>query len=275
MSAALELCGQNHSFDLLLAQKYGIVEAILLHNFLHWIGFNKRAGRNFHEGKTWTYQSRKEMAAHFPYMDDDTIRRACERLIERGVIITGNFNKSRMDKTLWYAFANEKAWGLDDETQKMFTKGINATSKGVNATSYGVNATPIPNTIPNTRSNDDDDRDKKLSDEIGSLTVIKTDGTVQSMKIEDIFKHFLKHPYSTETVKEAIRRVKKNPNNINNVLKYLESVCATIEREKSDTVSQPKKGDKKIKKKTQEVIEEETINFEEYLKKNNLRMPDL
>lgn len=97
----------HHSFDIHLAEKYGVHEAILIHHFQYWISFNQKMKRNFLEERTWTYQTRAEILAHFPYMTDKMLRGALTRLEKQGVIIKGNFNKSRFDSTTWFAFQDE------------------------------------------------------------------------------------------------------------------------------------------------------------------------
>ena len=55
----------HHSFDVYLAEQYGIHEAILIHHFQHWIMVNKNLKRNFRDERTWTYQTLQDIAAHF------------------------------------------------------------------------------------------------------------------------------------------------------------------------------------------------------------------
>ena len=98
----------HHSFDIHLAESYGIECAILIHHFQHWIEINLRMKRNFHEGRTWMYDTLEEIAAHFPYWNRDKVYRIIQKLEELGVIVKGNFNKNKFDKTLWYAFVIEE-----------------------------------------------------------------------------------------------------------------------------------------------------------------------
>ncbi|MBW8041715.1 MAG: hypothetical protein FVQ85_17195 [Planctomycetes bacterium] len=46
----------EHSFDILTAQKYGINAAVILRHLQFWIIKNKAHGKNFHDGRTWTYK---------------------------------------------------------------------------------------------------------------------------------------------------------------------------------------------------------------------------
>ena len=49
----------EHSFDIEVAKKYGITEAVLLKNFYFWIEKNRTNNLNYFDGKYWTYNSRK------------------------------------------------------------------------------------------------------------------------------------------------------------------------------------------------------------------------
>jgi hypothetical protein len=141
------LSSQHHSFDIALASQYGVECAILIHHFQHWIRINRRGKRNIRDGKCWTYQSRKEIQLHFPYWSYDEVKYLCEKLENEGVLITANFNKSKFDKTLWYAFVDEKAFQVDEESSKNVYEGKKCPSKGKNAHGEGKSAQPIPDTI--------------------------------------------------------------------------------------------------------------------------------
>jgi len=98
----------EHSFDIDVAEKYGIEEAIIIKNVQFWIIKNKANDRHCYEGRTWTYSSVKAFSELFPYMNESKIRRVFQSLISQGILITGNFNKSGYDRTIWYAFQNEQ-----------------------------------------------------------------------------------------------------------------------------------------------------------------------
>jgi hypothetical protein len=92
-----------YSFETEYAKKYGVEEAILLQNFIFWINKNKANNVHFYEGKYWTYNSKKAMLELFPFWSESQLKRIINSLINQGVLITGNFNKSPYDKTTWYA----------------------------------------------------------------------------------------------------------------------------------------------------------------------------
>jgi hypothetical protein len=103
----------NHSFDIRVAEEYKSVElAILVWHFQYWIMKNKRLGRNFHDERTWTYQTYEEIVAVFPYWSRDQVKRILKKAIESEIIIRGNFNKNSFDQTIWYAFKDEEKFGI-------------------------------------------------------------------------------------------------------------------------------------------------------------------
>lgn len=138
----------HHSFDIHLAEKYGIHEAIIIHHFQHWIRVNKRLKRNFHEGRTWTYQTRGEINAHLPYLSDKEIRGGIERLVEKEVLLKSNYNKTSFDRTSWYAFVNE-----DDFLNISYDipKGPMESDKRANRNSE--KGQPIPDTKTDAKTN--------------------------------------------------------------------------------------------------------------------------
>jgi hypothetical protein len=115
----------HHSFDVDLATQYSIEEAIIIHHFQHWIRVNQKLKRNWIEERTWTYQTREEIAAHFPYLDSDKIRRLCESLVKKKVLISKCHHKNKFDRTLWYAFENEsKFLNIEIDSNKSYERQI-------------------------------------------------------------------------------------------------------------------------------------------------------
>ena len=45
----------QHTFDIDIAAKYGVEEAILLNHLWFWIQKNEANDRHFHDGLYWTY----------------------------------------------------------------------------------------------------------------------------------------------------------------------------------------------------------------------------
>lgn len=106
----------NHSFNVDLAAKYGIEEAIILENLAFWIKKNGKNGKNFVEGEYWTYNSATAFQELFPYMGIKKIQRSLAKLEDAGVLKSSNFNKLKIDKTKWYTIADshiKEIYGID------------------------------------------------------------------------------------------------------------------------------------------------------------------
>ena len=94
----------EYGFNLDYAVKYGVDESIMIKNFQFWIMKNKANEKNFHDGRTWTFNSKKAFVEIFPFWTEKQIRRILDSLIQKNILITGNYNKMSYDRTLWYAF---------------------------------------------------------------------------------------------------------------------------------------------------------------------------
>nr|UVX49669.1 MAG: hypothetical protein [Bacteriophage sp.] len=99
---------KKHIFDVDVAQLVGLNAATILENIAHWCEHNAANNANLHDGHYWTYNSTKAFSELFPYMTVNVIRTALKKLKDNGLILTGNYNKSAYDRTMWYTLT-EKA----------------------------------------------------------------------------------------------------------------------------------------------------------------------
>ncbi len=97
----------NHSFDIEIASKYGILEAILLQDIYFWVKRNKENNINFHEGKYWTYNSIRAFSEMYPYASQKQIRTALNHLRKEGFLETGSFGENKFNHSLWYTITPE------------------------------------------------------------------------------------------------------------------------------------------------------------------------
>lgn len=96
-----------HSFETALAKRYGINEAIILNSMIYWIEHNAANGKNFFDGYYWTFNTVESWAKQFNYMTTSQIRTTLKSLEKQGAIITGNYNETKYDRTLWYAVKHD------------------------------------------------------------------------------------------------------------------------------------------------------------------------
>lgn len=118
----------EHHFNVELATRYGILEAVLLNHLQFWIRKNEANGTNYYDGNYWTYNSVKALGILFPYASQNKIRNSLKRLEEEGLIITGNYNKSAYDRTTWYALT-EKGKSILQNYKMEVAKKQNQNSK--------------------------------------------------------------------------------------------------------------------------------------------------
>jgi len=95
----------NHSFNIEIANSYGIESAIIIENMAFWTKKNIANDSNKHEDRYWVYNSIKAWGKLFPYWTDRQISRILKKMEENGIITVGNFNKSAYDRTKWYCLA--------------------------------------------------------------------------------------------------------------------------------------------------------------------------
>lgn len=143
-----------HLFDVELAEKYGLNEAIILNNLWFWVEKNRANETNFYDGNYWTYNSNKAFQELMPYLTEKKIRNAINNLIEQGIIVTGNYNTSSYDRTLWYAFT--------EKGKTIMTKGQMEIDERSNRNSQ--KGEPIPDINTDVNSDNKEKYKKEKSD---------------------------------------------------------------------------------------------------------------
>lgn len=151
----------EHHFNIAIACKYGVLEAILINNFEYWIKKNEANNINFKDGTYWTFNSTKAFQQLFPYVSERQIRDAINHLINEGILITNNYNASTYDRTKWYAF-DKNATSIMQKCQMEYAKMSNGFDKS---------ATPIPNNkhiYKNTYNKESNRESQKIEDVSGN-----------------------------------------------------------------------------------------------------------
>lgn len=97
----------NHSFDVDIATRYGLQEAVFIENIRFWVLKNKANKKHFHKGKYWTYNSAKAYAELFPYWSRQQVERIISKLKEVGVLEVDHFSQNTYDRTNWYTLNEE------------------------------------------------------------------------------------------------------------------------------------------------------------------------
>lgn len=83
-------------------------EAIILQQIHYWL----LRSNNVEDGYKWVYNSMENWQKQFPWIQSPkTLRKYFRDLEKRGLLVTGNYNKKKFDRTKWYridydAFSN-------------------------------------------------------------------------------------------------------------------------------------------------------------------------
>lgn len=103
-----------------VAMQYGVEEAIFLDTIVFWARENKSRGENFRAGRWWTYNSIKGLMEIFPWWTGKQLRRIAAACVDKGALLTGNFNREGRDRTIWYSPSDAllalygERWGADE-----------------------------------------------------------------------------------------------------------------------------------------------------------------
>lgn len=81
-----------------LAKAIGLNEAIFLQQVHYWLNKSK----HFYDGYYWIYNTYEDWLEQFPFWSNATLRRIVNKLEKKELIIVGNYNKLKIDKTKWY-----------------------------------------------------------------------------------------------------------------------------------------------------------------------------
>lgn len=134
----------EHSFDIEIAQEYGMECAIILKHLYYWIEKNRVCEKHYYDGRYWTYGSIKAFCELFPYIGEKKMRNTFQKLEEKGLLITGNHNKSQYDRTKWYALTEK---GISTITKQKIDSAKGQMSFGERANGNYEKGKPIPDII--------------------------------------------------------------------------------------------------------------------------------
>lgn len=93
----------EHHFNVSIAQKIGVNEAIFLNNIAFWTQKNLANNRHIHDGLCWTYNTIQAFCDLFPYWTRHQLEHLIKKCVKEGLLVEGNYNKSGYDRTKWYA----------------------------------------------------------------------------------------------------------------------------------------------------------------------------
>ena len=137
-------------------------EAIVLQQLHYWLS---RTNNVQSDGHKWIYNSMADWLKQFPWIQSRArLTRYFDDLEKRGLIITGNFNKAKFDKTKWYRIDYDALTDLEQRLYQNDTTSVSKQSNGVSqndTTSVSKQSNPMSqndatytNRLPETTTRD-------------------------------------------------------------------------------------------------------------------------
>jgi hypothetical protein len=153
----------DFSFNIEFAKRYGVDEAIMVKSFQFWIRLNKANKVNYHDKRYWTYNTNEALTEYYPFWSKKQVRRIIESLVDKEVLLKGNYNKIAYDRTIWYAFVNEVLYlsdnfhlediPFDQKVNTILPNGQMEKTKRSNGFSQKGEPIPVANHVLNTITN--------------------------------------------------------------------------------------------------------------------------
>ncbi|SHH76886.1 DnaD domain-containing protein [Clostridium magnum] len=107
-----------------LAQLLGLNETIIINQIHYWL----KKKKNIIDGRPWVYNTYENWQEQICFLSVSTIKKAIKKLESMGIVIAGNFNRSKIDKTKWYTIDYEVIQKLyETENEKIFEDKISQT----------------------------------------------------------------------------------------------------------------------------------------------------
>lgn len=211
----------RYMFNIALAKKYGLDEAVFLENLIFWVIRNRANGKNFFDGRTWTYNSVRAFKELFSFWSTQQLRRVLDSLLKQGVIVKGNYNQNPYDRTLWYALADEdtliKEYGQIDLPKP--TNGVAGASE------------PIPDIKPDSKPDNKPDIKTTYTSKPETAAACGAYGTFKPVSLitKDLQPVDLPEPKAEETAK-----VEQTPKIGSNAPKTEQAVCVVQNEQKNE-----------------------------------------
>ncbi|MDT3416145.1 DnaD/phage-associated family protein [Brevibacillus aydinogluensis] len=211
-----------------LATLIGLNEAIFLQQLHYWL----QKSTHRYDGRAWVYNTYQGWQEQFPFWGVNTIRRIIEKLEQTGVILTGNYNQSKIDKTKWYSIDYDKLEELTtaqngqidcEKSQTTAQSGQMDSPKW--ADELPKMGRPIPEiTTETTTEKEDEEEEARANKPNPFLTYEQNIGVITPVIAEDISQWldggFFDEPHEivTEAIKTAVRNGARKWNYANKAL---------------------------------------------------------
>lgn len=148
----------NHHLNTNIAVDYDVNIALFLDSVKFWTFNNLANKRNVHDGFCWTYNTLEAFQVTFPFWTKRQLETIISNAVKAGLIMKGNYNKNRYDRTCWYALTYKAYDYFPELKAPVFAETLYLSISPkceMNFTDWGNLflgiVTPIPDTKPDTK----------------------------------------------------------------------------------------------------------------------------
>ena len=144
---------RKHLCDIEVGRVHGAEISLILGQLQYWICRNAENEHNFRDGAYWTYNSVREWSERMPYISYYPMKRLLRKMVDLGLIRTGNWNRALADRTRWYTIT-KLGWQLLGEEPPLPPVGYeeeeeedsndDGTEPVINSTSDRCRIAPVP-----------------------------------------------------------------------------------------------------------------------------------
>ena len=125
------------------ARVLGLNESIVLQQIHYWIEINRKAKINFHEGRTWTYNTYDSWQnENFDFWSERTLKRIFKNLFDKGILLKGNYNKHKYDRKLWVTIDYDELDNILNEYNNKIQGNVEISTKCQNDIMSDSNIVP-------------------------------------------------------------------------------------------------------------------------------------
>lgn len=104
----------HHMFNVKLAVDYSEKISIFLSNLAFWTIQNLANEKHIYDGHCWVYNSVQAFMKLFPYWTKKQCENIITAAVSEGLLIKGNYNHSKYDRTIWYALTPKSMAYFDE-----------------------------------------------------------------------------------------------------------------------------------------------------------------
>lgn len=117
----------------LSARVLGLNESIVIQQVHYWLEINRKAQINFHNGRTWTYNTYEQWTTeNFDFWSKRTVQRVFKKLFDSKILLKGNFNKKGYDQTVWVTIDYDKLDEILTEYNTKIIENVEISTEGQN-----------------------------------------------------------------------------------------------------------------------------------------------